>query len=196
MDAIFVLGNTHYPWAVIARFAPLWLSWLALFNIALSLYIDTFSSPLLYLFGYQQEQFIALFLLNSFALITLELCSNRFQYLSSRWVARIIATCKWFHDHHVFFEEIISSHDNNSLSALLWLSFIVAIYIVYRHKRKDLFMLAGGCLSSIVILSTFMIELVDDNFDEGLLLLTALVIIGLTSLSTIWLKKVHREMSL
>ena len=183
------------PWVINARFAPLWLSWLALLNIALALYLDAFSSPLALVFAYQQEQFIALFILNSCALIALELSSNRFTYLSSRWVARIIATFCGFMITMSFFEDIVSSHDNNILSSLLWLSFIATLYAVYRHKRKDLFMLAGGCLSSIFIISTFMIQLVDEHFDEGLLLLIALIIIGLTSLSTIWLKKVHREMS-
>lgn len=183
------------PWVVIARFAPLWLSWLVLLNVALSLYIDTFSSPLALLFDYQQELFLALFVLNSCALIALELNSKRFEYLSSRWVARLIATFCGFMISIALFENIISSQDLNITSTLFWVGFISALYVGYRHKRKDLFMLAGGCLSGITIISTSIIIWAENGLDEGLLLLIAFIIIGLTSLSTIWLKKVHKEMS-
>jgi uncharacterized membrane protein len=184
------------PWVIIARFAPLWLSWLALLNVALSLYIDTFRSPLSLLFDYQQELFLAIFILNSCALIVLELTSKHFEYLSSRWIARLIASLSGLMITMSFFEDIISSHDTNILSALLWFAFICTLYVVYRHKRKDLFMLAGGCLSGIVIISTFTIQLIGNHLDEGLLLFIAFIIIGATSLSTIWLKKVHKEISL
>ena len=181
------------PWVIIAHFAPLWLSWLGLLNIALSLYINSFGVPFSLLFSTKNELWIALFLLNSVALITLEISSQRFNYLSPRWIARTIASFAGSIITFTLIEHIISSMDTSNLPLLLWGIFIASLYVVYRHLRADLFMLAGGCLSSIVIIVTFFIQQFSHDFNEGLLLIISLLIIGLTSLATFWLKKVHKE---
>jgi uncharacterized membrane protein len=188
------------PWVIIARFAPLWLSWLALLNIALSLYTDSFGSPLSFFFASKQELLLVLFILNSSALISLELISKRFDYLSFRWIARIIASISGFMITMFYFENITlsisSATETSKLPLLLWGSFIITLYVGYRHLRKDLFMLAGGCISSIIIIITLFIQETINNWNEGLLIMTALLIIGLTSLATFWLKRVHKAMSL
>jgi uncharacterized membrane protein len=183
------------PWVIIARFAPLWLSWLALLNIALSLYIDSFGSPWPFVFDARHEHFLTIFILNSCALIVLELNNTRFDYLSPRWIARSIASLSGFMITLSYFENITSLRDTSDLPFILWLSFMVALLVVYRYLQKDLFMLAGGCFSSIVIITTLFIHKTSNHLNGGLLLLTALVIIGLTSLAALWLKKVHKEMS-
>lgn len=182
------------PWVIIARFAPLWLSWLALLNVALSLYIDSFGSPFFLILSTENEIWVAIFSLNSVALIALELSSQRFNYLSARWVARIIASFAGVMITLTLIENIISSMDTSKLPLLLWGIFIASLYVIYRHFRADLFMLAGGCLSSIVIIVTFVIQQFSHDFNEGLLLIISLLIIGLTSMATYWLKKVHKEM--
>lgn len=182
------------PWVVIARFAPLWLSWLALLNVALCLYIDSFGSPFALLFSANNDLWIVTFLLNTVALIALEISSQRFSYLSPRWLARIIASFAGGIITFLLLENIMSSIDSNLLMPLLWMIFIAALYGVYRHLRVDLFMLAGACLSSIVIINAYFIRQCADNFNEGLLLFIAFLIIGLTSLATYWLKKVDKEM--
>jgi uncharacterized membrane protein len=181
------------PWVIIARFAPLWLSWLGLLNVALSLYIDSFG-PLITLFSSTQSNILMLtFLLNSVALIALELSSSRFLYLSPRWLARSIASLAGFVITFIVIETIIDSHNNNVLPFIFWGVFIVSLYVVYRYFRHDLFMLAGGCLSSIVVIVTVCIDNLSDDYIEGFFLLISILIIGLTSLATMWLKKVHKE---
>ncbi|MCP5078726.1 MAG: hypothetical protein GY951_11810, partial [Psychromonas sp.] len=177
-----------------ARFAPLWLSWLVLLNIALSLYTDSFGPPFPRLFSPQDELWIGPFLLNAIALIALELSSQRFSYLAPRWLARFIASFAGVMITFTLIENIMRSTDSSTLPLLLWLTFIVSLYVVYRHLRADLFMLAGGCLSSIVIVITYFVEMFIEDFSEGLLLIISILIIGLTSLATFWLKKVHKEM--
>jgi uncharacterized membrane protein len=184
------------PWVIIARFAPLWLSWLALLNIALSLYTDSFGSPWPFMFDVRHENFLTIFSLNSCALIALELNNIRFNYLSPRWIARIIAFLSGFMVTVPYFENITSSRDASYLPLIMWLSFMIALFVVYRYLKKDLFMLAGGCFSGIVIITTVFISKINNDLNGGLLLLIALVIIGLTSLAAFWLKKVHKEMSL
>ena len=182
------------PWVVIARFAPLWLSWLGLLNVALSLYIDTFGLPLTDFFSADDSLWVALFLFNSMALIVLELSSRRLTYLSPRWLARCIASLAGFTITFIAIDTIIDSQDTSLWPFLFWSLFIVSLYVVYRHFRCDLFMLAGGCLSGIVMIVTFSIECLSEGFIEIFFLLISALIIGLTSLATIWLKKVNKEM--
>ena len=182
------------PWVVIARFAPLWLSWLGLLNIALSLYIDSVGLPLALFLSADGNLWGALFLLNSIALTALELSSQRFTYLSPRWLARIIASLAGFMITFIVIDNIMDSHDTSVFPLVFWGIFIVSLYVVYRHLRHDLFMLAGGCLSSIVIIVTFAIQCLSEDFIEAFFLLISVLIIGLTSLATMWLKKVNKEM--
>ena len=182
------------PWVVIARFAPLWLSWLGLLNIALSLYIDSAGLPLALFLSADGNLWVALFLLNSIALTALELSSQRFTYLSPRWLARIIASLAGFMITFIVIDNIMDSHDTSVFPLVFWGIFIVSLYVVYRHLRHDLFMLAGGCLSSIVIIVTFAIQSLSEDFIEAFFLLISVLIIGLTSLATMWLKKVNKEM--
>ena len=182
------------PWVVIARFAPLWFGWLGLFNVALSLYIDTFGPPLSLFSSTQSNVWFVTFLLNSLALIALELSSSRLAYLSPRWLARSIATLVGSAITFIVIETIIDSHNSNLLPFLFWGVFVAALYVVYRHFRHDLFMLAGGCLSSIIVIITVCIDNLNEDYIEGFFLLTSASIIGLTSLATMWLKKVHKEM--
>lgn len=183
------------PWVVIARFAPLWLSWLGLLNVAVSLYIDSFGLPFRLFSSDQSGLWISLFLLNCIALITLELNSRRFSYLSPRWLARTIASLAGLMITLTLIEGILNSIQFGLFSVLCWCLFIVALYVVYRRLRADLFMLAGGCLSFIVITITFCIRhLADGMMTEALFLVIAAMIIGLTSVATFWLKKVYKEM--
>lgn len=181
------------PWVVIARFSALWLSWLGLLNLALSLYLDRFGFPLILFLSADDNLWIAILLLNSTALIALELSSHHFTYLSYRWLARSIASLVGFMITSIVIDTIIHSYNTSLLPFIFWGVFIASFYVVYRHLRHDLFMLAEGCLSIIVILVTLMIENLSQDFIEASFLLIPLLIIGLTSLATIWLKKINKE---
>lgn len=178
------------PWVVIARFAPLWLSWLGLLNVALSLYIYGVGLPFSFLSSQAYNLQIAIFLLNSIALILLELCNQRFSYLSPRWLARTLALIAG----HTITLALLDSHNQSSFIWLYWGAFIASIYVVYRHLRHDLFMLTGGCLSSIIIIVYAFISNISGDSLEDVFLLVPILIIGLTSLAAMWLKKVHKEM--
>ena len=183
------------PWVVIARFPALWLSWLGLLNVALSLYIDTFGLPNWFLLLANDELTTSLFLFNSLALITLELNSRRFTCLSPRWLARCIASLAGLMITLMAIETIVNSHNSNDLPFLYWMGFIAALYVVYRHLKTDLFMLVGACLSVIVVVVAFCIDNLNERFIEAFFLLIPALIIGLTSLATLWLKKINKEIS-
>ena len=57
-----------------------------------------------------------------------------------------------------------------------WLAWISLVYSWYRHVRPDLFMLAGGVLSLIVVVAAFLAEAVIDSGGGGYLLIGLAVI--------------------
>lgn len=182
------------PWVIIARFAALWLSWLALLNIALSLYTDSFGL-LIPLFDYKNDDIQStLFLFNSLALCILELSSRRYSYLAARWLARIIASLAGGIITMMMVETIMHAGSVSIVPWLFWGGFIASLYIVYRYLFTDLFMLAGACLSIIIIIVTLCIDNINSDLIEGFFLLIPILIISLTSLATVWLKKIHKEM--
>jgi len=181
------------PWVVIARFAPLWLSWLALLNIALNLYIDSFGIPFNLFSSLNNDLGISTFILNTIALITLELSSRYFSYLSPRWLARSIASVAGFIITIMLIETIVETNTHH-FPYILWSAFILSLYLVYRHLRGDLFMLAGACLSIIIVLVTFSIKQMNEDYFEMFFLFIPMLVIGLMSVATLWLKKVHKEM--
>jgi len=87
---------------------------------------------------------------------------------------------------------IIEYEDVNIFPGLVWVIWLGAFFFVYRKIKPDLFMLAGGCLSGIVVLVTFMARLMLEDFEAGGFLFLSLLVIGLGTGSAVWLRNVHR----
>jgi drug/metabolite transporter (DMT)-like permease len=78
-----------------------------------------------------------------------------------------------------------------SVAYLVILTSVVA-YLVYRRWRRDLFVLAGGVSSVVLVAATFLLEHMGLD-DYGGFLLVALAVIGLSALGTRWLHAVAAE---
>ena len=76
---------------------------------------------------------------------------------------------------------------------MIWGVWLAGLYFVYRMKKPDLFMLAGGCLSGIVVVISFLGRHMLDDLEAGSFLFLALLMIGLGAGAAIWLRNVHRE---
>jgi uncharacterized membrane protein len=114
------------PWTLVGRLAPLWVLWLVLLNLAVSLYYLTFG-------------------LNTAALVAWEACAAAgLEWLRERWSVRIVATSgtliTWLAVMDIF-DWGSSSH----WGLPLWLAWMAAAYAAYRHWLKDVYVLAGGC---------------------------------------------------
>jgi len=86
--------------------------------------------------------------------------------------------------------DIVSRHAGGGLAA--WAAWMVAAYLLYRHRVKDLFVLAGGVLSVVVVVSTVVIR----HFfrvDAGAFLVVGLLVIGISAAGGWWLKSVAAE---
>ncbi|MCE8043065.1 DUF2157 domain-containing protein [Halomonas daqingensis] len=190
----FVWAVLMLPWALVARFDALWILWLGLLNLSLALYFRTWGG-LFGLFGGDTGALWGLFILNTLALAVWELGARRWRWLSLGWPAQLLALgggvpltllmMSWVVAERMTFSPVLPVY-------LLWL---VALYVVYRHWRPDLFMLAGGCLSVIVVVTLLLgRHLLWQGGAESFLVLS-MAVLALGAAAVFWLKRLHREMS-
>jgi uncharacterized membrane protein len=83
--------------------------------------------------------------------------------------------------------------DESENALITWLVWICLFMWVYRRRCTDLFMLAGGCLSLIVVVITQLAMQIIETGEEGTLLFLSVLIIAMGSGATYWLKQVHKE---
>ena len=181
------------PWAFIGRFPAIWMVWVVLINLAIVLYHQAFRG----LFGLMSrsdtEMLWLLWAFNTLVLIAWELLTPKVRWLAASWATRLLlaaggAILTW-----LVLRSIFEAGDYRWLPGLVWGGWTAALYGVYRRVRRDLFMLAAGCLSGIVVLVTFLARhLLDDGAAGGFLLL-ALMVIGLGAGAAVWLRNIHRE---
>jgi uncharacterized membrane protein len=179
------------PWALIARFPALWLLWLALLNTAATLYFMTFGfwwsvfRPDLMLW--------VLFGVNTLALIAWEwLAAIGFAWLRERWAVRVIATASGGLISVLAILQILESDEIYSMCVPFWVAWLVAAYFTYRRWARDVYVLAVGVLSVIVIITVFVGKNLG-HADAGLFLFIGLLVIGLSAAGGYWLKKVATE---
>ena len=175
------------PWAIVARFPALWLLWLLLVNLAALLYLGTMRGPLWFFAGTERQLWL-LFALNTVALIVWEgLALSRIQWLRERWSVRIVATASGGFATALAIADIMNRHTSGGFVA--WLAWLAAAYVLYRHNVKDLFVLAGGVLSVVVVVSTAAIRHFF-RFEAESFLIVGLLIIGISAAGGWWLKSI------
>jgi uncharacterized membrane protein len=179
------------PWALLGRLAPLWVLWLALLNLAGSLYYSTFG-----IFGmlFAPERLAwLLFGLNTAALVVWEGCAAAgLDWMRERWSARIVATASGALAAWLAVIDVFDARGSSDWGIPAWLAWIGAAYAMYRHRVKDVYVLAGGVLSVIVVIACFLAKHMKMS-DAGAFLFIGLVIIGLSAAGGWWLKNVVNE---
>lgn len=178
------------PWVLIGRFTVLWVVWLALINVAIVLYQQTFHSVLWMVVNEEVELLFLLFVLNAATLLIWELAATRFNWLAERWPARLLAVVSGTCITILAIYSIIDHHGNYGF---IWLISMASLLYIYLKVHIDLFMIAGFCTSVITVVVVFLADNVLDNANEGGFLLLAMVTIGMGAGSAIWLRNLHRE---
>lgn len=181
------------PWVVISQFSTLWLVWLSLLNLSLVLYFDIFHSVFGLFFDSNNSLFWCLFWFNTLALIIWEMFSQKMMSLTERWPQRLIAVISGWAISTLVIYAIVEKSENAFSPSVAWLVWISLFMWVYRRRRTDLFMLAGGCLSVIIVVITLLAMQIMETGEEGALLLLSVLIIAMGSGATYWLKQVHKE---
>ncbi|HEU4643976.1 MAG TPA: DUF2157 domain-containing protein [Burkholderiales bacterium] len=181
------------PWALLGRFAALWVVWLALVNLAVVLYFQAFRGLFGVLFGPERQLWL-LFGLNTVALIAWEgLARAGLDWLRERWAPRLIATAGGSLATALLLMDIFDRHVAG-LGWLAWLAWMASGYAAYRRWLKDVYVLAGGVLSGVIVVASLLVRgLSEVRFEAGAFLLIGLVVIGVSAAGGIWLKNVANE---
>ena len=181
------------PWALIGRFPAIWIIWVVLINLSIVLYHQAFGGLFWLGFGSDMGMLWLVFFFNTLALIAWEFLAKTWRWLSERWAIRLLGVgsgvpMTWLALHAIF-----DRGDVNISPVLAWAAWLVVLYFIYRRIRPDLFMLAGGCLSGIVVVVTFLSKHMLKDWSTDDFLVLALLVIGLGTGAAVWLRSVHRE---
>lgn len=183
------------PWAFVARFATLWLIWVVLLNLSIMLYFQARGGMFGLIFDQTDHVFWVSFIFNSLILMSWELAATKFSWLRERWPVWLIAIAAGFSISFLMLSAIFDQYASEGWAVLLYFIWAASIYFIYIKRIPDLFMLAGLCLSAIVVITTFIASHIFDNADPiGAFLFLALLIIAMAAGSAKWLKSVQKEM--
>lgn len=168
------------PWVMVGRFAPLWLLWLALLNLAAWLYFSLWMSG--------ETLLWILLALDSLALVAWEAGHRAgIVWLGETWPPRLAAIASGTMATGLALWAIF----DGGLGLVGWLAWIGLAYFWYRHVRPDLFVLAGGLLSVIVTVAAFLSRFMLES--GGGYLFIGLAVISMSAGGAIWLNKLVRQ---
>jgi uncharacterized membrane protein len=181
------------PWALIGQFPAMWIVWVMLINLSIVLYHQAFQGVFWAMLGSDTGMLWLVFFFNTFALAAWEFLARTWAWLSERWAVRLLAVGSGVPITWLVLYAIFNEFGNvNLLAPAAWAIWLALLYFIYRNIKPDLFMLAGGCLSGIVVLVSFLARHMLEGDSAGGFLLLALVVIGLGAGAAIWLRSVHR----
>ena len=183
------------PWVIAARFAPLWLMWIGLLNLSVSMCFQARAWGMLGLLFGTSGMLWCLFGLNVIALAAWELGLLRGNLWLNRWGARVLATLAGGFATTIGILSVVDSREIGAWAILAYLAWMLAMYANYRLRDIDVFMLAGMVLSAVVVIAAFLSKhlLFDGHGDAGGFLLIGLVIIGLSGAGAWWIRQILRE---
>ena len=201
------------PWVVIARFPALWLLWLGLINAFLVLYLDVVDLSLI-TESYQSTVPFALLALVNFIALNLwlvfvdnqdNLTSRTFNTNRSTPNQVVLKTQSSLHwSTHIVglvstvtitLLAIMSIFDSNDMlirlfCLSLWLGWCGFILWQFYQRRVDLLMLTYLSFSLIIVVMFWVGEWLLDDFETAGFLILALLLIGMSSVAVVWLRKV------
>ena len=181
------------PWVVVGRFAGLWILWIAVVNVAIALYYQAFPGVSVLFFGSEPELW-ALLAFDTAALALWELAARRAAWLDERWPPRLLGVASGAVATALMLDAIFGRGDKGTAFAVVGYALWVAgAYAVYRARLPDLFMLAGACLSIIVVIAALLWERLYRHGDSMTLLLIAVAVAAMGATAAQWLRRVARE---
>uniref|UniRef100_C6E008 MJ0042 family finger-like protein n=1 Tax=Geobacter sp. (strain M21) TaxID=443144 RepID=C6E008_GEOSM len=185
--ALFVL-----PWVAISGFSALWLLWLALVNLALALYFSVFAGFFGFVFG-TQTLLWTLTAVNTVALAVWELGASRgMPWLAERWPPRLITTVVTACFTTLAAWGILDRSSFGLAELLGYCAWVACSYQIYRHRIRDLYVLALGVLSIVSVAAIFLGHNLGGK-DAGALLLVGVTVLGLSAAGGWWLRAVAGE---
>jgi uncharacterized membrane protein len=180
-------------WVIIGRFAALWILWLAIANVAIVLYFQVRPGALDIAFAGERALW-TLFAFDTVALLAWELAARRIRWLDERWAPRLLAIASGTSITALTLHAILGWRDVSGMAFLFYPVWLGCAYAAYRRLMPDLFVLAGGCLSVIVVATTFLAkQLLQGRAEAAAFLFIAMAVIAMAAVCGWWLKQVARE---
>ena len=181
------------PWVVVSRMPVLWLVLAALVNLSVALWFQT-SHGVFGLAFSGEAPIWAICAIEAAGLIAWETCARRgVPWMAARWPARILAVAVGVAITSLAIIAVIGDPGTGLLRLLAYGAWLATMYVCYRRAPLDLFMLAGGVSSAIVIAAVALGRLVIVIGDGGGFLLIGLVVVGLSAAGAMWLRRVAAE---
>lgn len=170
------------PWVLISRFSVMWLIFLGLLNVSLSLYYQTFG-------GYLNSIW-ALFIFNSCALAIWQISTAKFVWLNKPWAINLLAVVSSYFGMWVYIDALF---DDRPLDILIWCIWAATMFYVYRIRLLNVFMLAVWSLTILVAANALLIRVLPSSFEAFFFLLLTCLTVGAGTYLSIWLKGLIKE---
>lgn len=184
-----------FPWVLLSRFAPLWLFWLTLLNLAAALYFATFGGLLGLVFGTEGLVW-TLSILNSAALALWELAAGAgIPWLEQRWAPRVVATAATANVGLLACWGIVDDSRSGLGELAAYALLLTAGYVAYRRRYPDLYMLSLGVVSLVIVASVFLAHALGLGGDGGEFLLIGMTVLGMSALGGMWLRGIGQEVA-
>lgn len=182
------------PWVAVSRMPALWLVLIALIDLAIVLYFQAFRGLAGILLS-NERLLWTLFAFNTAVLAGWEFFAVRgVAWMQGRWPARVVAVASGSLAATLALWAIFEGGRGVGPFAVpAYMAWMASAYWLYRHRTRDLFMLAGGVLSAIVVIAVFLSVHMLKRADAGVFLFIGLVVIGLSAAGAWWLKRLAAE---
>ncbi len=178
-------------WVAVARLPALWMIWIALLNLALAFWFAVVPGRALWLLFGSRTVFVASFALNTLALVGWEYAAaHGVAGFAARWAPRVLAFAAGVAITIVAVLAIVETRDGSAWHLVLYPCWLAALYWAYRLRTVDLFILAGGVLSAIVVVAVALARLLFDRGGAGAVLLMGLIVIAGAAAGAWWLRRV------
>ncbi len=190
-------------WVVIAEFAGLWCLWLVIVNTGAILFWSQVGYP-----GYEiryEWLCLALALINGLALVLREAgLKNNLQWLSGKWfqslllIAILVAlSIPSIHLIIAFNESYDGPNKITALAFAIWTLVSGSSYLAYRYKLREMIPIAIITLNCCIMFLTVIGKILfhDNHGEAASALFFALIILGVSSGTAFWLKKVNATVS-
>ncbi|WP_301584559.1 DUF2157 domain-containing protein [Halomonas alkaliantarctica] len=193
----FIWALLTLPLVWIARFDPLWVAWLGLLNLSVWLYSSTWGGILGSVFFTDNAGLWGLALINLVAQTVWEWGVQRRKW-SGRWAICLLALGSGVPLTLLMMAWV--SGETHSLTPIvaIYPVWLAVLYGVYRQWRLELFMLAGGCVSVIAVVTWLLARYVlwESQWSEGSFLLLAGAVFAMGAAAVAWLKRLNAEEAL
>lgn len=181
------------PWVAVARMPALWFFEFVLVDLAILLYFQIRPGLVEGLFSPERPLW-ALLLFNTMAWAVWESAALRLPWMRQRWLVRCLsavsaAAVTLLANHAIFGEHKIPG-------LLAWALWIALAYAVYRRRIYELFVLACGVLSTVIVVTSALVKILITSKAtdvSAFFLLIAMAVIGISGAGAWWLKKISAE---